>query len=514
MEIKRTSPESDFGGKRGKNRSVRTSPKGGENRGTKTSPESVSRGKKSKKQHHIHFIGIGGTAMASLAVAFRQAGFKITGSEPHEIFPPMRDVLKKNKIKYHSPFNAKKMGNPDEVVIGNAHYSENNPEVMEAREKKLELMHFPRLVEKYLIKKNSTVVAGTYGKTSTSAALTWILKNAKKDPSFLVAGAPLNFSVGASLKKSSWSVVEGDEYPAASPWDYSPKFAYYHPKHLILTSAEWDHMDIYKTQKSYVDVFKKMVGAMPKNGLIIAKKNGENLKQVLSVAKCRVVYYNFLKEKQKTDYTLDDIEIKNGKTFFGVYKKNSLVENFETSLIGNFNLENLLASIAMAYELKVPGKTIKQSIKTFKGVKRRLEIRATKKGITIIDDFAHNPSKAKSATEALKKHFPQSDIYIVFEPNRGGRSSKCLNKYRNSFVGAKKVIIPKLSNYKAKAGVIDANNQQIKDSIKAGGVSAVAINDYEKILNKLRKEAKKGDVIAFMGSRNFGGMIEKLIESL
>ena len=250
------------------------------------------------KKRHIHFIGIGGTAMASLAVAFQAAGFRVTGSEPKEIFPPMSELLKKNKISYYFPFNIKKMGRPDEVVVGNAHYSDSNPEVKYVQENNLKLKHFPRLVEKYLIKKKSVVVAGTYAKTTVSSMLAWVLEQAGKKPNYLIGGLPINFGQGARIspskggRKDEWSVVEGDEYPAASPWDFSPKFKYYHPKYLVLTSAEWDHMDIYKTRADYIKVFKDLVKKVPKDGLIIAKLGGENLDEVLKVAKCRVVYYS------------------------------------------------------------------------------------------------------------------------------------------------------------------------------------------------------------------------------
>ena len=151
------------------------------------------------KKKHIHFIGIGGTAMASIAVAFRHAGFKITGSEPHEIFPPMSDYLKKNKIKYYFPFDPKKIGKPDEIVIGNAHYSDENVEVKYARENNIELEHFPRLLEKYFIKKNSIVVAGTYAKTTITAMAAWLFEAAGKNPSYMLGGIPLNFQHGARL---------------------------------------------------------------------------------------------------------------------------------------------------------------------------------------------------------------------------------------------------------------------------------------------------------------------------
>ncbi|MCG2686570.1 Mur ligase domain-containing protein [Candidatus Parcubacteria bacterium] len=459
---------------------------------------------------HIHFIGIGGTAMASIAVAFRNAGFKITGSEAKEIFPPMSDYLKKNKVKYYYPFNLKKVGKPDEIVIGNAHYSDENVEVKYARENKIELEHFPRLLEKYFIypanykfggvKKNSIVIAGTYGKTTITAMTAWLFESANKNPSYMLGGIPLNFNHGARLTKSIWSIAEGDEYPAASPWDYSSKFDFYHPKYLILTSAEWDHFDIFKTKKSYLDTFINLVKSMPKNGLIIAKKNGENLDKVLKYAMCKVIYYS-----KPTDplpqAPQDDILNYN-------------------NLIGDLNIENWCAAITLAKELKIKLEKIKKAVKTFKGVKRRLEIRSKKNNITIIDDFAHSPSKAKESVKALVKHFPKASIFVIFEPNRGGRALKCMKNYNNIFTGIYKVFIPKLTEYKQKPGVYDVSGRELAQHLRLthdfsrGNLSIVYQPDNKKILNNILKSAKPGDVVAFMGSRNFDGMIKELIQKL
>jgi len=523
---------------------------------------------------HLHFIGISGTAMASLARAFKVAGFKITGSEAEHVFPPMSEYLKKNKIKYYSPFSREKLDKivrhkttgsfvpricsglrmtlPLEIVIGNAHYSDQNPEVVYARENKIELEHFPRLIEKYLIKKNSVVVAGTYGKTSATAMLAWLLDKVGKKPNYMLGGIPINWGHGARLTNTNWSVVEGDEYPAASPWDFSPKFNFYHPKFLIISSAGWDHMDIFKTKKSYVDVFKKLVARMPKNGLIVAKLDGENLKEVLKSAKCRVVFYAGCHSEQAEScisttkprdpvYFVDDVRVKGKITEFNLKKytpcnvilakaristtdnktqdsrlrgnDNIIIGKFQTQLLGGFNLENWAAALTMAIELGVPIKILQKAVADFRGVKRRLEIRAVENGVIIIDDFAHNPSKARQSMIALKKHFPNKKIFIIFEPNRGGRSIKCLKLYNNIFKSAEKIFIPKLSEYKKKKGVIDVSGEELAQYLRKTHTNVVYERNNEKILSWFKSHVKSDAVIAFLGSRDFGGMIEKVIKS-
>lgn len=477
-----------------------------------------------KSNKSIHFIGIGGTAMASLARAFSVAGFKVTGSDSNRIFPPMSDYLKKNKVSYQIGFNAKNVGQAGEVVVGNAHYSTVNPEIVFARENKIELEHFPRLVEKYLIKKNSVVVTGTYGKTTITAMLAWLFFKANKNPNYMLGGIPLNFNHGAGLTSSNWSVVEGDEYPAASPWDPAPKFDFYHPQFLVLTSAEWDHMDVYKTKKSYTDVFKKLVARVPKNGLILAKLDGENLNNVLKNAKCKIIYYTNQKDilnpksagnkKEKIIYSIDIIKINGKNTTFALNKNAKQIGIFTTQLLGDFNLENWCAALALCLELKIDLKILQKAVGQFKGVKRRLEIRAQKNNIIIIDDFAHNPSKARQSVLALKKHFPDKKIYIIFEPNRGGRSINCMEAYNNVFAGVDKIFIPKLSNYKVKQGVVDVSGLELARHLRKTHKNVSYEEKNEKIFAWLKAHAKPGTVIAFLGSRDFGGMLEKISKSV
>ncbi|MFH1457172.1 MAG: Mur ligase family protein, partial [Patescibacteria group bacterium] len=404
-----------------------------------------------------------------------------------------------------------------EIVIGNAHYSDENIEVKYARENNIELEHFPRLLEKYFIKKNSVVIAGTYAKTTMTAMASWIFEVASKNPCYMLGGIPLNFQHGASLTKSNISIAEGDEYPAASPWDYSSKFDFYHPKYLILTSAEWDHFDIFKTKKSYIDTFINLVKSLPRDGLIIAKYGGENLNQVLKYAKCKIVYYSCNKPQtavNKNFYYVTDKKISRGKVDFSVLQGSKLVSHFKTSLIGDFNLENWCAVIALSNELRLDLKKIQNGVESFKGVKRRLEMRGIKNKITVIDDFAHSPSKARGSVEALREYFPNGKIFVVFEPNRGGRSLKCMANYKNVFVGARKVFVPNLTTYKAKQGVYDVSGQELAFYLNKKQKNAVFEPDNKKIIANLKKIVKLGDVVAFMGSRDFDTTIKQLLKTL
>jgi UDP-N-acetylmuramate: L-alanyl-gamma-D-glutamyl-meso-diaminopimelate ligase len=470
------------------------------------------------KKKHIHFIGVGGSAIASIAIAFSKAGYKVTGSEAGPVYPPMSGLLQKNKIDYYFPFDKNKVGSPDEIVIGNAHYSDTNPEVVYARENKIELEHFPRLLEKYLIKKNSIVVAGTYAKTTMTSMLTFLLTEADKDPSFMIGGSPVNFESGARLNNNSWSVVEGDEYTSASPWDFSPKFDFYHPKYLLLSSAEWDHYDIYKTKKSYVDTFKKLVKNMPSDGLIVAKLEGKNIFEVLEEAKCRIVFYSTSSEKKikipeefqnSKLYFLSSEEIDKAQINFSV-SVGQEIDFYKSKTLGDLNVENWCGVIAMAREIKIKKEAVQDAVQKFGGVKRRLEVRSKKNNVIIIDDFAHNPSKARGAVQGVRKHFLDSKLLVIFEPNRGGRSKKCLAKYSDVFDEADIVLIPELHEYKKKKGVVDIDGQQLADQIKKTNKQSFYMPDWNKMKKKILFEMKSGGVVLFMGPSNFDKLIRDL----
>lgn len=477
--------------------------------------------KQSNNEKHIHFIGIAGKAMASIAKAFRDAGWQVTGSEGSKVYPPMSTYLKKNKIKYYCGFDANKVGHPNEIVISNAFYSDTHPELVYARENNITYQHFPKLLEKYLIKKKSIVVAGTFAKTTISAMLTWAFMNWGKKPAYLTASVPINFPDGCSLggPKTNWSIVEGDEYPSASPWDFSPKFNYYHPKYLILTSAEWDHLEIFRKEKDYVAAFDKLVKRVPTKGLIVANLDGGNIKKILTNAKSKIIYYSRKKPssqilKQQTVYYAHDYSVKNAITKFKVSKNNQLLSEFTTQLIGEFNIENWLSVIALSNQLNIPINTIKKSIDTFKGVKKRLEIKAKIKGATIIDDYAHSPSKAREAVKAVTTNFPNSRLMLIFAPNQGNRIGDNFKAYDYIFQDAYKVYIPLLDTYKPKKNLKILTGKELTSYLKKTHKNIRYQPNDNKLIQNLSKQLKPGDIVAFLSHSNIRGMMEKLIKHI
>jgi len=358
------------------------------------------------KKHRVHFVGICGPTVGSIALLLKKNGWKITGSD-RDIYPPASDFLRDNKVSILEGFDASRINDDIDMVIlggGAMIMDKHNPEVVKARKLGIKTMSWPSFVSKYLIKKESVVVAGTYGKTTTTAMVAWVLKNAGKDPSYLIGGYANNFPINVELGKSLYSVVEGDEHPSALNFDNKSKFLYYKPKHVLITSAKWDHFNIFPKEKDYISVFKELVKLIPESGTLVLCKNGENLEKLASIAKCKVVWYS--------------------------------VDSFQGKLdvIGKFNRENAAGAATLCRLLGITDGLINSSLSTFNGVKRRLEKKGETKDVILIEDFAQHPFKVKEVLNTLKKEYPKRKLVLVFDPFASIlRNKSSLPFYKNNF---------------------------------------------------------------------------------
>ena len=240
---------------------------------------------------HIHFIGICGVAMSALAIALHKTGYTVTGSDKG-FYPPVSTHLKNAGITYYPGWHVEKMtkhGNPDLVIVGNV-ASSTNPEFLYVQENNIAYKSYPEFVAEFLVKEHSIVCAGNFGKTTTSALVSWILKENEYMPSYMFGGLATHNFPSAAITDGTYSVLEGDEYKTAR-WDARPKFMLYSPTHLLLTSISWDHADLYPTEALYMKQFEHLVSLVPKNGLIVACKDGKNVKEYAKQSQSRVVFY-------------------------------------------------------------------------------------------------------------------------------------------------------------------------------------------------------------------------------
>ncbi|MBI2437149.1 MAG: hypothetical protein HYV41_05455 [Candidatus Magasanikbacteria bacterium] len=459
---------------------------------------------------HIHFIGICGVAMSALAIAFQKKGFRITGSDVG-FYPPVSTYLKTAGVAYYPGWHPEKMsaqGDPDIVVVGNVAGSQ-NPEWLYVKEKHIEYKSYPEIIAQFFVQKNSIVCAGTYGKTTSSSLLAWTLKETGFNPSYMFGGISLNDMPAAELTDSDYSILEGDEYKTAR-WDNGPKFAHYSPTHLLLTSVVWDHADVYPTEQSYIEAFENLVKKLPLTGLLVlSAKVYHDHAHFKDLTEAKIITYG---RTEDNDYQyFDVVQTKDGITFKIKYK--SLIFTLESSSLGDYMADNMTGCFAMAHQLGIAPKKIIDTFSGFKNIKRRLE-KHYSNGITIFDDIAHSPKKAEAVLRSLRNIYT-GKICAIFEPNTGNRQTEAIPGYDNAFKDADTVLIPRLTKVKQ-----DPDKPEVFEGLNLSNVISKThrnshyIEDDDKLIQYIKTTAKEGDVVIFLGSHGFRGMIEELVKSL
>jgi len=461
----------------------------------------------------IHIIGVCGVATSALAIAFHKRGVAVSGSDKG-FFPPISTELEKHKISFYAGWHPEKMiqnGLLDFVIVGTASGSQ-NPETIFAKEKNIPIYSFAEAIGKFFAKENSIVCVGTWGKTSSSALLSYILEKADFNPTYMFGGVSLSHDSSAMLTDSMWNVFEGDEYKS-SPTDNTAKFFYYKPSHLLLTAVSWDHADLYPTEKDYFATFDKLVKAIPKNGLIVANADNGGVQKVIKEFTGKVVSYGRI----NSDFTYENIKQSNDGLDFTI-SYNKQVYKIHSPMIGAFQAENITGCFAMAYSIGISPEKIVSAIENFLGLKRRLEKRLdgkiSKSGITVFDDIAHSPEKAQSVLRNLRDIY-SGKIIAIFEPNIGGRSRESVSKYDNAFNDANLLIIPRLTKLKVSDDKSDSpiDGPELAEIIKKTHSNVQHIDDDSELVSLLKKQSQNGDVIAFLGSHGFRGMIEEVVSS-
>ena len=457
---------------------------------------------------HIHFIGICGVAMSALALAFKKAGYKVTGSDAG-FYPPVSTMLETSGVEFYPGWHSEKMGKPDLVIVGNV-ASSTNPEWLAVQTKKIRYKSYPEAIAEFLVKEKSIVCAGTYGKTTTSALLAWIFSELEMDPSYMFGGLATGAFASAQLADSDWSILEGDEYKSAR-WDNGPKFAHYKPKYLLLTAVNWDHADVYPTEKNYFDVFEKLISRIPVEGLIAVSADNEKALTLAVKAKGQLII-TYGKNPAAT-YRYENVQQTAEGLSFEIKFADKIIP-ITCPLLGDYQAENITGAFALAEHLLLEPEKIAATIAMFPGLKRRLEKRLVGP-VTVFDDIAHSPTKAKFVLQTLRKIY-SGKIIAVFEPNTGNRKSESLPQYQDAFERADQVIIPRLTKVKVDADEIapPVEGDVLAAAIKITQPNVFYIDDDKKLVEQLISTTTGGDVIVFLGSHGFRGMIEELISKL
>ena len=454
----------------------------------------------------VHFVGICGTAMASAAAAMKEKGFHVTGSDQN-VYPPMSTFLADRKIEVISGYAERNLAHkPDLVVIGNA-ISRGNPEAEFVLDHKLRYCSLPELLKEFFIRgKRSLVVTGTHGKTTTTSLLTWVFEHNGLNPSYLIGGIPNNLGQGARFTDSDWFIIEGDEYDTAF-FDKRSKFVHYLPEIAIINNLEYDHADIFDNLESIKTSFKHFIRLVPRNGLLLANGDDPNLAPLLNVTHCPVKRFGLGENNAVHAFNLSlgptatQFEIPSFK--------------FHINLVGELNVRNALAVIACAKHCGLKNQQIQAAFDTFKGIKRRMEVRGIAGGVTVLDDFGHHPTAIRETLRALRIKYPQQKVWAIFEPRTNTtRRNVFQTELASAFADADSVVISQIARLELLSPSERLNPEQLMTDLKNAGKNAAYLPDVEAIVAHVAKNAEGGQVVCVFSNGGFGGIHGKLLERL
>ena len=444
--------------------------------------------------------------MASAAAAMKDKGFDVTGSDQN-VYPPMSTFLENKGITCMSGYSESNLDRkPDLVVVGNA-ISRGNPEAERVLEEKMRYCSLPELLKEYFIRgKRSLVVSGTHGKTTTTSLLAWVLEHSGLNPSFLIGGIPANFSQGARFTDSPWFVIEGDEYDTAF-FDKRSKFIHYLPEVAIVNNLEFDHADIFDNLAAIQLTFKRMIQLIPRNGLLLANGDDANIAPLLNIRHCPVNRFGL---DAGNDFRAEDLNLAGDASEFRLGRT-----VFRVPLVGELNVRNALAVAACARHCGIGDEKIQAAFDTFSGIKRRMEVRATVRGVTIIDDFGHHPTAIRETLRALRVKYPSRPFWAVFEPRSNTTRRNVFQKeLAEALALADKIVVAEVARLDQLPPAERLDPARLMLDLEAAGRPAAYLPTVEGIVAHVAQHAASGDVVCVFSNGGFGGFHNKLIESL
>jgi UDP-N-acetylmuramate: L-alanyl-gamma-D-glutamyl-meso-diaminopimelate ligase len=459
-----------------------------------------------------HFIGVCGTAMATLAAMLARKGIEVRGSD-QDVYPPMSDFLAAEGVRTLIGYRPEHItGDLDFVVVGNA-ISRGNPELEEVLDRKIRYCSLPEAIrEHFLWGARSIVIAGTHGKTTTTSLTGWVLTHGGLDPSVLVGGIALNFGEQGSsyrLGQGRDFVIEGDEYDSAF-FDKTAKFLKYLPDIAVVNNVEFDHADIYADVDAVTLAFQRLVRLVPRRGLLLLGVDSPIARDLQARAVSRVATFGTASD---ADWQAHDPRPSGTATRFHVRRDGAPFGTFEVPLLGTHNVRNALAAIAVGAEVGLTAETIAEGLRAFKGVKRRLEVVGTANGVTVFDDFAHHPTAVGETLAALRAAHPAARLWAVFEPRS---ASSCRRVFQHDFARAfacadEVLIAPVFRSTLPEAERLSVP-ELVQEIARVGPPARQA--GVDEIVTTIAREHRPGDLVVVMSNGGFGGIHGKLLGAL
>lgn len=435
----------------------------------------------------IHFIGIGGVSMSGLAEILMERGYKISGSDMNK--SNLTDKLANLGAEIYIGHNSDNISNVD-LIIYTAAIPEENPELIKAKELKIPMLTRAELLGQIMKgHKYNVAVAGTHGKTTTTSMLSHIALKENLDPTILVGGNLDAIKGNVRTGKSEYFITEACEYKAS--------FLKFYPYIGIILNIDEDHLDYYRDLKHIQDTFEAFVGLIPSDGYLIANADDKNTSEIIAKAKCNVVTFGI----ENGDITAKNIAFdKKGCASFEVYDKDKHLFNITLRVPGKHNVLNSLAAIASSLILSIDSISIVDGLLSFGGTHRRFELKGTKKGVTVIDDYAHHPTEIQ-ATLAAVQNYPHKKIYCVFQPHTYTRTSSLFNEFSNAFSGVDELILADIYAAREKdTGAVSSG--MLAEAIQKNGVNCKNLHSFEEIVEYFNNNATNGDLILTVGAGN------------
>ena len=460
---------------------------------------------------HIHLMGICGTAMASLAGMLKHEGYTVTGSDQN-VYPPMSDFLASLSVPVLQGYLPSNLHpRPDLVIVGNV-ITRFNLEAIELSRLGIPYLSMPQALQAFAMKgKKSIVISGTHGKTTTTALVSWLLEQAGLDPGFMVGGIPANFESGFRLGKGPYFVVEGDEYDTAF-FDKGPKFLHYSPWVVILTSIEFDHADIYRDLDHVRESFRRLIHLIPPVGCLIANRDDPVVSAESGEAGCPVTFYGL---QRGASWWARNMSVSAQETRLEILRDTGGTLELTTPLYGRHNVSNLLSAVALADFLKIETSHLRRALETFRGVKRRQEIKGEKRGILVLDDFAHHPTAVKETIRAVREKYPGRRLIAVFEPRSNSSRRKTFqHEYGASFDQADRILIPEPPLMDKIAPEERFSSQILAEELRRRHLEASYFAETRLLLDEILRTIRQGDVVLFMSNGSFDNLPARLLSAL
>ncbi len=451
-----------------------------------------------KDKKRIHLIGCGGIGLSGIARILLKEGKILSGSDTTD--SNLIQKLQKIGMKFFLGQRSENISKNMESVIISAAIKNDNPELKRAKKLKIPVITYAQALGLAMEKRFGIAIAGTHGKTTTTAMITAILKEAGEEPNFVIGGEVKQLGGNSGIGRGNFLVAEACEF--------SRNFLSLKPKVAVVTNIEEDHLDYYQNLQEIKEAFAAFISLVPADGFIVLS---EQAKKCLPKTKAKIFTYGF---GEDNDYQATRISLKKDRTSFSVRGQKNFIP-ISLKIPGKYNILNSLAAFAVAHRLGIKEKSIKKALGNFKGVDRRFEIKGKFKGITIIDDYGHHPTEIKGTLSAVRQKYPNNRVIAVFQPHQYSRTRFFLDDFARAFGKADLVIVPEIyfvrdSEEEKKL----VNSRNLVERIKKNKKDALYIPDFSSIVDYLLKITRPFDVVLTIGAGPVYQVADELVKKL